>query len=173
MLATLPSLVSNPNATVHSIEELNALDSTVETIIVDNNSCNDRSFTVLNLTRFVNLKVFEVGDYSFSYVNEVHMIGLPELERVLIGENCFTKEKYNYINDDVYKVVNSNRHFYLKDCEKLRELRIGSQSFMDYSVCEIESVDSLEVIEMGRLNDRSSFFHYASLELKSCSNETK
>ena len=66
-----------------------------------------------------------------------------------------------------------NREFYLKDCEKLRELRIGSQSFMDYSVCEIESVDSLEVIEMGRLNDRSSFFHYASLELKSCSNETK
>ena len=57
--------------------------------------------------------------------------------------------------------------------EKLRELRIGSQSFMDYSVCEIEGVDSLEVIEMGRLNDRSSFFHYASLELKSCSNETK
>ena len=172
MLATLPSLVSNPNATVHSVEELNALDSTVETIIVDNNSCNDRSFTVLNLTRFVNLKVFEVGDYSFSYVNEVHMIGLPELERVVIGENCFTEEKYRYINDDYFD-EDPNRHFYLMDCEKLRELRIGSQSFMDYSVCEIEGVDSLEVIEMGRLSELSSFFHYASLELKSCSDETK
>ena len=158
---------------MHSVEELNALDSTIETIIVDNNGCNDRSFTVLNLTRFVNLRVFEVGDYSFSYVNEVHMIGLPELERVVIGENCFTTEKYRYINDDYFDEDNSNRHFYLKHCDKLRELRIGSQSFMDYSVCEIESVDSLEVIEMGRLNDRSSFFHYASLELKSCSNETK
>ncbi len=153
---------------MHSVEELNALDSTIETIIVDSNGCNDRSFTVLNLTRFVNLRVFEVGDYSFSYVNEVHMIGLPELERVVIGENCFTEEKYRYINDDVNKVVNSNRHFYLKDCDKLRELRIGSRSFMDYSVCEIEGVDSLEVIEMGRLNDRSSFY-FASLELKSCS----
>ena len=168
MLATLPSLVSNPNATVHSVEELNALDSTVETIIVDNNGCNDRSFTVLNLTRFVNLKVFEVGDYSFSYVNEVHMIGLPKLERVVIGENCFTTEKFTYINDDLYEVDNSNRHFYLKDCDKLRELRIGSQSFMAYSVCEIEGVDSLEVIEMGRLNEMSSFFYHASLELKSC-----
>lgn len=157
---------------MHSVEEFNALDSTVESIIVDNNGCNDRSFTVLNLTRFVNLKVFEVGDYSFSYVNEVHMIGLPELERVMIGENCFTKEKYRYINEYGFD-EDLHRHFYLKDCEKLRELRIGSQSFMDYSVCEIESVDSLEVIEMGRLNDRSSFFHYASLELKSCSNETK
>ena len=151
---------------MHSVEELNALDSSVESIIVDNSACNDRSFTVLNLTRFVNLKVFEVGDYSFSYVNEVHMIGLPKLERVVIGENSFSQYKgffYEYPSGG----------FYLKDCEKLRELRIGSQSFMDYSVCEIESVDSLEVIEMGRLNDRSSFFHYASLELKSCSNETK
>ena len=172
MLATLPSLVSNPNATVHSIEELNALDSTVETIIVDNNGCNDRSFTVLNLTRFVNLRVFEVGDYSFSYVDEVHMIGLPELERVVIGENCFTKEKYRYINDEGLD-EDSNRHFYLKDCDKLRELRIGSRSFMDYFVCEIENVDSLEVIEMGRLNEWSSFFYHASLELKSCSDETK
>ena len=172
MLATLPSLVSNPNATVHSVEELNALDSSVETIIVDNNGCNDRSFTVLNLTRFVNLKVFEVGDYSFSYVNEVHMIGLPELERVVIGENCFTTEKFSYINVDVFEVDNSNRHFYLKDCDNLRELWIGSKSFMDYSVCEIESVDSLEVIEMGRLNERSSFF-FSSLELKSCYDETK
>ena len=172
MLATLPSLVSNPNATVHSVEELNALDSSVETIIVDNNGCNDRSFTVLNLTRFVNLKVFEVGDYSFSYVNEVHMIGLPELERVVIGENCFTKEKFRYINDYGFE-VDVNREFYLKDCEKLRELRIGSQSFMDYSVCEIENDDSLEVIEMGRLNEMSSFFNYASLELKSCRDETK
>ena len=172
MLATLPSLVSNPNATVHSVEELNALDSSVETIIVDNNGCNDRSFTVLNLTRFVNLKVFEVGDFSFSYVDEVHMIGLPELERVGIGENCFTKEKFSYINEYDFE-VDVNRHFYLKDCDKLRELRIDSQSFMDYSVCEIEGVDSLEVIEMGRMNELSSFFHYASLELKSCRDETK
>ena len=147
------------------------MDSTVETIIVDNNGCNDRSFTVLNLTRFVNLKVFEVGDYSFSYVDEVHMIGLPKLERVVIGENCFTKEKYRIAN---YERLgdDSNRHFYLEDCDKLRELRIGSRSFMDYSVCEIDNVDSLEVIEMGRLNERSSFF-FSSLELKSCSNETK
>ncbi|KAK8811700.1 hypothetical protein WA556_000638, partial [Blastocystis sp. ATCC 50177/Nand II] len=133
-------------------------------IIVDNNGCNDRSFTVLNLTRFVNLRVFEVGDYSFSYVNEVHMIGLSELERVVIGENCFTKEKYRYINDEGLD-EDSNRHFYLKDCDKLRELRIGSRSFMDYFVYEIEGVDSLEVIEMGRLNERSSFF-FSSLELK-------
>ena len=49
----------------------------------------------------------------------------------------------------------------------MRELKIGWYSFSDYSVCEIENVPSLEVIEMGELNEESSNFNYASLELKS------
>ena len=166
MLATLPSLVSNPNATVHSVEEFNALDSTVESIIVDNNACNDRSFTVLNLTRFVNLRVFEVGDYSFSYVNEVHMIGLSELERVVIGENSFSQYKdvfYEYPSGD----------FYVKDCDKLRELRIGVSSFSNYASCVIEDNAHLEVVEMGKLYDWSNNFYYGSLEMKSCNDEMK
>ena len=60
-----------------------------------------------------------------------------------------------------------NRHFYLKNCERLRELKMGRYSFSDYSVCEIENVPSLEVIEMGELNEMSRNFWYASLELKS------
>ena len=44
---------------------------------------------------------------------------------------------------------------------------MGKHSFSDYSVCEIENVPSLEVIEMGELNRRSYIFYYASLELKS------
>ena len=146
------------------MDELNALDSTVKSIIVD--GCNDRSFTVLNLTRFVDLKMFEVGDYSFAYVNEVKLIGLNRLERVVIGKNSFTKHKNSWGNDP-------NRHFYLKDCERLRELKMGRYSFSDYSICEIENVPSLEVIEMGELNEGSYSFRYASLELKSDSQRMK
>ena len=140
------------------MDELNALDSTVKSIIVD--GCNDRSFTVLNLTRFVELKEFEVGDYSLYYVNEVKLIGLNQLERVVIGMNSFTKVKNDGGSDP-------NRHFYLKNCERVRELKMGSGSFSDYSVCEIENVPSLEVIEMGELNEGGGNFFYASLELKS------
>ena len=148
------------------MDELNALDSSVETIIVDNNACGDRSFTVLNLTRFVNLRVFEVGNYGFSYVEEVHLIGLSKLERVVIGENCFTREKIWFAND-------LNSHFHLKDCESLRELKMGRRSFRRYSLIEIENVDSLEVIEIGKVNEESSNFFYASLELKSKVDEMK
>ena len=148
------------------MDELNALDSNVESITVNSNSCNDASFTVLNLTRFVNLTVFEVGDDSFMYVNEVHLIGLSKLERVVIGENSFTKKKNSAGNDP-------SRHFYLKDCERVRELNIGYCSFSDYTVCEIENVPSLEVIEIGEWNEWSNNFLYASLELKSDCDELK
>ena len=140
------------------MSELNGLNSTVEEIIVDSYACNDESFTVLSLTRFVDLRVFAVGNECFEYVEEVKMIGLSQLERVEIGENSFTKNTYR--ND-------LDRHFYLKDCERLRELKIGHHSFSDYSVCEIENVPSLEVIEMGDLNEYSHNFYYAALELKS------
>ena len=133
----------------------------VEVLIVDNNACNDESFTELDLSSFTSLRVLEVGDYSFAYVNEVKLIGLNQLERVVIGKNSFTKRKYYYFGDD------QNRHFYLKNCERLRELKIGCYSFFDYSVCEIENDAGLEVIEMGELNKEAYNFFYASLELKS------
>ena len=138
----------------------------MEVMIVDNNACNDKCFTALDLSLFSNLKVFEVGDYSFSFVDEVKLIGLNRLERVVIGENSFTKKKNNAGNDP-------NPHFYLKDCERVRELKIGCFSFVDYSVCEIENVPSLEVIEMGELDEDSQNFYYASLELKSDSERMK
>ena len=138
----------------------------MEVMIVDNNACNDKCFTALALSFFSNLKVFEVGDYSFSFVDEVKLIGLNQLEKVVIGENSFTKKKNG-------TGKNSNRHFYLKNCERLRELKIGPYSFNEYSVCEIENVPSLEVIEMGGLNEKSCNFFTASLELKSDSERMK
>ena len=55
----------------------------------------------------------------------------------------------------------------LKDCPQLRELKIGSGSFSKYSLIEIENLPTLEVIEMGYLNEDGSNFWHASLELKS------
>ena len=101
-----------------------------------------------------------MGNECFKKVSELKLIGMKGLERVLIGQNSFTKHKNGYGGD-------LKRHFYLKNCERLRELKIGRDSFSDYRVCEIENVPSLEVIEMGELNEESYNFYYASLELKS------
>ena len=128
-------------------------------IIIDN-GVSQSDFSELDLSRFLQLKSLSVGDHCFSYVNEVKVIGLSELESVEIGMNSFTKYKNEYGQDP-------NRHFYLKNCPKLKSLKMGRYSFSDYTVIEIENVDALEVIEIGDLNESSYCFYYASLELKS------
>ena len=147
-------------------EENQLLHNHLEELIVSNNSYNGREWRILDLSFMSKMQLFEVGDDCFKNVKEVKLIGLSKLERVVIGEKSFTKHKYWYGNDP-------NRRFYLKNCERLRELKMGHQSFSDYSVCEIENAPSLEVIEMGELNEKSFTFCYAPLELKSDSHRMK
>ena len=147
-------------------EENQLLHSHIEELIVQDNSCNGPEWAALDLGFISHLRLLEVGDECFENVDKVKLIGLSKLEKVVIGMNCFTKHKNDWAKD-------SNRHFYLKNCERLRELKIGCYSFSDYSVCEIENVPSLEEIEMGELSEKSWDFRYASLELKSDSQRMK
>ena len=78
----------------------------------------------------------------------------------MIGINSFTKKK-DYSGND------ANRKLYVKNCDALKELKIGRYPFSDYSVIEIDNVNSLELIEIGEVNRESLNFEYASLELKS------
>ena len=160
-LVNYPASVSAKHITVCNGVNWMTLDPSVTHITVEGNCGNDVSLTVLDLSRFLYLKELVVGNESFMYVNELKLIGLHDLESVDIGMNSFTKQKNSWGNDP-------NRHFYLKDCPKLKSLKIGRYSFSDYTVCEIENVDALEAIEMGEWNEVSLNFLYAStLELKS------
>ncbi|KAM7453610.1 hypothetical protein BLSTO_05641, partial [Blastocystis sp. subtype 1] len=144
---------------IHNWNEWENVNKRVTELAIPANCCNEAEWSVFDVSGLKWLKSIEIGDECFENVKEVKLIGLNELERVVIGKNSFTKKKYSYGNDP-------NRRFYLKNCERLRELKIGRWSFSDYSVCEIENVPSLEVIEMGELNEYSNCFCYASLELK-------
>ena len=132
----------------------------VESIEVSDKCCNEEGLKELDLRGFVNLRELKVGNECFEYVNEVKMAGLNELKSVEIGENSFTKHKNGCGQDP-------NRHFYLKNCPKLKSLKMGRYSFSDYTVIEIENVDALEVIEMGELNEESNNFYSATLQLSS------
>ena len=82
-----------------------------------------------------------MGNGCFKSVGELKLIGLKKLEKVMIGNNCFTR-------NDV-RTSDPNHQFCLKECDALRELKIGGGSFYNCCVCEIDSLNSLEVIEMG------------------------
>ena len=145
--------VINPsNPIVHSIEEFNALNRTIESIVVASGSCSDGSITELKMNQFTRLKVLVIGNECFVRVKVFEMIGMHALETVQIGTSCF---------------LNKEGVFMLKDCQRVKELRIGRLSFTDYLYCGLECVPSLEVIEIGDLKEPSFNFFSASLELRS------
>ena len=142
--------IQTPEMYEYCMSILRGSDEVTDLLIVGG-ACPFANVTVFDLSVYPRLKSLRIGDYSFTHVNEVKLIRLNELESVEIGENCFIERGYG--NDP-------NRHFHLKSCPKMRELKIGSGSFSDYTVVEVENVDALETVEMGG-------FYYASLELKS------
>ena len=146
-------------------EENQLLHNRIEELVVCS-ECMQRTWAHLVLSSFVCLRKLKVGDDCFSNVRGVELVGLKKLERVVIGENCFANMDYLY-------EIDPNSHFYLKNCERVRELKIGRYSFRDYSVCEIENVDRLKVIKIGELILWSHNFRRASLELKSKFQEMK
>ena len=122
---------------------------------ISSNKCNEESVTVLDLSKYPKLKSVTIGDNSFMYTNEVIISGLNELESVVIGENSFTMMKDSFGS-------NSTRSFHLKNCPVLKELRIGNYTFSDYTVCEMESIPSVEAIEMGDYSFRYALFELGS-----------
>ena len=116
------------------------------------NSLNDR----IDLSKYVNVKNVSIGNSCFYYQDVLNLTDLHTLERVTIGSSSFRKSSDG----------DSNRKLYVKNCEELKELRMGPYSFSDYSVIEIENVDKLEVLEIGDLNEESYNFYAAPLELR-------
>ena len=131
----------------------------MEVITVGDGKCNGENERI-DLSKYVNLKNVSIGNDCFFYQDVLNLTGLHSLERVMIGENSFTKKKNSFGYD-------ANRKLYVKNCDALKELKIDRYSFSDYSVIEIENVNSLELIEMGDMSIESYNFLYASLELKS------
>ena len=157
----LKEVVERKKAVISCKRDWDCIDKrVVESIEVSDGCCSVEGLTELDLRGFVNLRELKVGSGCFEYVDEVKLIGMRELESVVIGMNSFTQHKNSW-------GYGANRHFYLKNCPKLKSLKMGRYSFNDYKVCEIENVDALEVIEMGDLNKVSVNFDSASLELKS------
>ena len=156
---------------IHNWNEWKSVSERVTELVIPSNCCNEADFSLFDVSELKWLKSIEIGDDCFESANEVKLIGLNRLESVVIGKRSFTKRKNGWGSDP-------NRHFYLKSCKRVRELKIGRDSFSDYTVCEIENVPSLKVIEMGELGGQSATefthcFFCSNLELKSDCDEMK
>ena len=139
-------------------EENQLLHNHIEELIVSNGSCNGEEWKEVDLSLLPCLKTLQVGNSCFMCVKKVKLIGMKKLETVIIGEDSFTVRSY---------CENMETRFYLKDCERLRELKIDRYSFKEYLVYEIENNESLELIEIGDMKEESNCFYYGSLILRS------
>ena len=140
---------------VHNWDEWKNVSKEVTDLVIPSNCCNEEGFKMFDVSELTCLKRLEIGDRCFENVRDVRLTGLKWLERVVIGEKSFT-------NDDIRLDSRPLGDFYLQCCGRLKEVKIGCQSFYDYTTVMIDDLPSLEVIEIGELNKVSANFDYAS-----------
>ena len=121
----------------------------IEELIVKNKSCNGKEWKSLDLSLLSKLRKLRIGDECFDKVERVKLNGLSELESVVVGDNSFTAQgefdPFTFITYDAMP-------FEMKDCEKLKELIIGEESFGFFNVFSLENTPSMERIIMKREN---------------------
>ena len=65
------------------------LHNRIEELIVKDNSCNGKEWSVFDLSLIPKLRLLQVGNLCFENVKEVKLNGLSELESVVVGVNSF------------------------------------------------------------------------------------
>ena len=108
------------------------LDEEVEVIEVKNGVCNDEDFEEWEMGEYVRLRELIVGDECFQFVKDLMIVGLNALEKVEIGKQCFCKA--------------SGGVFEMRNCEKLKSVKIGDGSFVGVVSVVFESECFDEVV---------------------------
>ena len=97
-------------------EDFVLLDEDVEVIEVKKGVCNDEAFEEWNMNEYVRLRELIVGNECFQFVKDLKIVGLNALEKVEIGRECFCEA-----NGGVFE---------MRNCEKVKSVRIGDGSFV-------------------------------------------
>ena len=109
-----------------------SLEEDVEVIEVKNGMCNNEAFEEWEMNEYVRLRELIVGDECFQFVKDLKIVGLNALEKVEIGKECFCKA--------------SGGVFEMRDCAKLKSVKIGDGSFVGVVSVVFESECCDEVV---------------------------
>ena len=143
-----------------SKNELQAIDSSITSIIIPNWTCNDIDYTIFDFSRFSIVESIEIGDNCFGSVQTFKIEGLNRLKTIKIGNNSFTQEKNSSGNDD-------SKSFHILNCESLESIEIGEYSFSDYAgEFELKNLPQLQSIQIGTIGSRSYNFFCSSFVIR-------
>ena len=129
--------VTKPGNTVGRVivkndDDFLLLDESVELIEVKKEVCNDEDFEEWEMNEYVRLRELIVGDECFQFVKDLKIVGLNALEKVEIGKQCFCNA--------------SGGVFEMRNCEKLKSVKIGDGSFVSVVSVVFESECCVEVV---------------------------
>ena len=108
------------------------LDENVEWIEVKKGVCNNEAFEEWDMEEYMRLRELIVGDECFQFVRDLRIVGLNALEKVEIGKECFCKASGGVLE--------------MRDCEKLKSVKIGDGSFVGVVSVVFESECFDEVV---------------------------
>ena len=122
--------VSKPVNTVGRVivkndDDFVLLDENVEGIEVKNGVCNNEAFDEWSMEEYVRLRELIVCNECFQFVRDVRIVGLNALEKVEIGKQCFCEA--------------SGGVFEMRNCERMRSVKIGDGSFVSVMSVVFES----------------------------------
>ena len=119
--------------------EIKLFSTSIRSVILANNSCNERDNTVFDFSRFTQVESIEIGDDCFESVKTFKIDGLNRLKTIKIGINSFTQEKDDDGND-------SSKSFHILNCESLKSIQIGRWSFSDFAgEFELKNLPQLQI----------------------------
>ena len=86
--------------------------------------CNDVAIHEIDLSNYRKMRSLHIGSSTYTSVRELKLVGFLNLETVVIGANSF-----------LFK----GGGFYLQNCPRVREVRVGDLSFMNCTQVLFES----------------------------------
>ena len=150
-----------------SSSEIQLFSPSIRSVILANNSCNDRDYTVFDFSRFTQVESIEIGDECFGSVQTFQIDGLNQLKTIKIGINSFTQVKQADWNRDWKKANNQSKSFHILNCESLESIQIGEYSFSDFGGdFELKNLPQLQSIQIGTIGSWSWNFYYSSFVIR-------
>ena len=143
-----------------SKNELQAIDSSITSIIIPNWTCNDSDYTIFDFSRFSIVESIEIGNDCFGLVKTFQIEGLNRLKTIKIGYNSFTQKKNDEGND-------KSKSFHILNCESLESIQIDEYSFSDFGGdFELKNLPQLQSIQIGTIGSDSRNFYYSSFVIR-------
>ena len=146
--------------TVHGVDSILSIESTITSIILEPWTCNDVNYEIFDISRFSLLESLEIGSNSFAFVKMFKIEDLSKLKSLKIGIRSFTKQKSSSGED-------KSKSFHILNCTSLESIEIGEFSFSDFGGdFELKNLESLQSLKIGSINSESDSFFKSSFVVR-------